>query len=148
MLTSADFSRFDTIAQDGYLSADELSAANESMSAWDTDNDQQVSRQEWESGIDDMETVRENQGTVRTGFLGKTNFAAHTGFEGADFGRIDTEGDGVITREEWNRANLDSRLFGLIAGQSGSITENDWYDYITAQDQGGRGTSAYSTGKQ
>ncbi len=144
--TAADFSRLDVDAS-GFLNTEELSAAEEPLSAWDMDGDQQVSRSEWNLRLDDLETARENQGTIRPGFFGKVNYPAQTGFEGRDFVRLDSDGDGFIGREEWNRAGLDRRLFGLIAGSSGNISESDWCDYLGAQDSGGRGISRYSASK-
>ena len=146
---SGDFKTLD-INQDGYLDAEELKAANENISAWDFDKDGKVTNQEWEGELEEREITSEHQGQPKAeGFLGKggTNFAAQTQFESEDFSRIDTRGDGSITRDEWISCNLDVRLFDLIAGQSGSISKNDWASYMEAQGQEGN-TSYIANGKR
>ena len=144
LYTSADFDRLNT--NGGNLSPEELAVAGEDLNAWDMDGDGEVSRNEWNNRLDDLETAREHQGTINPGFFGKVNYPSQTSFEGRDFVRL-ANGDGFIDREEWNRAGLDNRLFGLMAGSSGNISESDWCDYLDAQDAGGLGISRYSASK-
>ena len=148
-ITSATFSALDT-NMDGYVSADELSSTGETMSQWDTNADGQISRPEWETVLDKRETVSEHEGAPKaSGLFGKNgiNFASQTQFEANDFTKIDGNGDGFITKDEWNKCNLDVRLFDLIGGSSGSISQGDWNSYMSAQGEKGN-TSYVSGGKQ
>ena len=143
---SGDFNSFD-VNQDSYLDAGELKEAKENISAWDSDNDGKVSKQEWEKEIDDRETVSEHQGQIQSGKKGGPSFEKQTNFESGDFVTIDLGGDGTITSDEWGKCGLDNNLFKHIAGTSGSISQTDWNDYIEAQDQQAAG-AAGSSGKK
>ena len=142
-ITSATFAALDT-SLDGTLNADELASTSESLSAWDADASGQISRQEWETELEDRETVSEHQGQIQGGKKGGTGFAAQTNFESGDFARIDLGGDGTITGDEWDKCGLDTNLFKHIAGTSGSISQTDWNDYIEAQDQQAAGAAGNS----
>ena len=134
------FIKWDT-NQDGVLNEEELKANGQSLSMWnidDTDGQHVVTQTEFLTRLSTNETLQDHQTDViepHSNSKGPdTTYENQTNFTADDFSQIDTGGDGFISREEWLNAGLDEGLFDYIAGDKGVISQDNFTDYLAAQD--------------
>ena len=116
-ISSDTFRTYDNDS-DGVLSADEmaqfLSATGQtaSESFWDANSSGDITEAEFKT---DME--------IRTQLQGRSS--GNTWTKG-DFHVIDTNNDGVLTRDEWDASGLDRNIFTQHAGSDSKISEEEW----------------------
>ena len=104
--------------RDGTLDENEMNSflrstgQSENQNFWDPNSDGKITEAEFETNIEIRDRLRTE---TASGKLTKGHFHA-----------IDANNDGILTRYEWERMGLDSRLFTQYAGNSREINERDW----------------------
>ncbi len=134
MVTSITAQTFDVFDRDsnGVLDENELNnfcrATGQNASAWDANLSGDVRREEFETGLRVRDSIRSRQSS--------------NGWRKSDFHAIDSNHDGVLTRDEWERFGLDTRLFTSYAGTDNQLTHEEWdslIERIEAQSRSGGG---------
>ena len=134
MVASITAHTFDVFDRDsnGILDDNELerfcSTTGQNASAWDANLSGDVRREEFETTLQIRDSIKSRQ--------------SGNGWRKSDFHAIDSDHDGILTRDEWEMFGLDPRLFARYAGSDNKITHEEWdslIESIKTQNSGGGG---------